>query len=64
MKIKAVGGKAHGLFLFSPRRHQGTKVFMSLKTLSKQEENVARKIVDSAYAVHKALGPDLLFRFS
>lgn len=30
--------------------------------MSEREENVARKIVDSAYAVHKALGPGLLER--
>ena len=35
---------------------------MNLKTLSTQEENVAREIVDSAYAVHKGLGPGLLER--
>jgi GxxExxY protein len=33
---------------------------MNLNTLSTQEENIARKIVDSAYAVYKGLGPGLL----
>lgn len=33
---------------------------MVYKPLSKKEEDIARKIVDSAYTVHKALGPGLL----
>ena len=33
---------------------------MVYKPLSEREENIARKIVDAAYAVHKALGPGLL----
>ncbi len=33
---------------------------MSFKKLSEAEETIAKKIVDSAYAVHKALGPGLL----
>lgn len=33
---------------------------MVYKPLSKKEEYIASKIVDSAYAVHKALGPGLL----
>ncbi len=33
---------------------------MSFTPLSEKEEGIARKIVDAAYAVHKALGPGLL----
>lgn len=33
---------------------------MTYKPLSKNEERIARKIVDSAYTVHKELGPGLL----
>lgn len=33
---------------------------MVYKRLSEKEENIASKIVDSAYAVHDALGPGLL----
>ena len=33
---------------------------MNYKPLSEKEESIARKIVDAAYAVHKALGPGLL----
>jgi len=33
---------------------------MSFTPLSEKEESIARKIVDAAYAVHKALGPGLL----
>jgi GxxExxY protein len=33
---------------------------MSFKKLSEAEETIAKKIVDAAYAVHKALGPGLL----
>jgi GxxExxY protein len=32
------------------------------KVLSKKEESIAEKIVDSAYTVHKILGPGLLER--
>jgi len=35
---------------------------MRFKPLSKREEFIAEKIVDAAYAVHKALGPGLLER--
>ena len=35
---------------------------MGFAPLSEEEENIARKIVDAAYAVHKALGPGLLER--
>ena len=35
---------------------------MKFKLLSKKEESIAEKIVDSAFAVHKALGPGLLER--
>ncbi len=33
---------------------------MNYKALSKQEESIAKKIVDAAYTVHKILGPGLL----
>jgi GxxExxY protein len=33
---------------------------MSILNLSESEEDIARKIVDAAYTVHKALGPGLL----
>lgn len=33
---------------------------MSFEPLSEKEERIAEKIVDSAYTVHKALGPGLL----
>lgn len=33
---------------------------MSFKALSEREESIAQKIVDSAYTVHKKLGPGLL----
>ncbi len=33
---------------------------MNFKPLSKDEESIATKIVDSAFAVHKTLGPGLL----
>ena len=35
---------------------------MKFKLLSKKEESIAEKIVDSAFAAHKALGPGLLER--
>ena len=35
---------------------------MNFKLLSKDEEILAKKIIDSAFAVHKALGPGLLER--
>ncbi|MGH7792803.1 MAG: GxxExxY protein [Thermodesulfobacteriota bacterium] len=35
---------------------------MSFKVLSEQEESIAQKIVEAAYAVHKKLGPGLLER--
>jgi GxxExxY protein len=35
---------------------------MDYKPLSKREEAIAEKIVDSAYTVHKILGPGLLER--
>ena len=35
---------------------------MIFKPLSENEEQIARKIVDSAYTVHKTLGPGLLER--
>jgi hypothetical protein len=33
---------------------------MNFKKLSEKEEETAKKIVDSAYTVHKNLGPGLL----
>jgi GxxExxY protein len=33
---------------------------MALTPLSEKEERIAREIVDTAYAVHKTLGPGLL----
>ena len=33
---------------------------MNYKQLSEKEEQIAREIVDAAYAVHKTLGPGLL----
>ncbi len=33
---------------------------MKYEPLSDREEDIARKIVDAAYTVHKALGPGLL----
>jgi len=35
---------------------------MCFKPLSKTEESIARKVVDSAYTIHKVLGPGLLER--
>ncbi len=35
---------------------------MNFKALSEREESIAQKIVDSAYTVHKKLGPGLLER--
>jgi GxxExxY protein len=35
---------------------------MNFESLSPTEELIARKIVDAAYTVHKALGPGLLER--
>ena len=35
---------------------------MHFKPLPKREEVIAKKIVDSAYAIHKTLGPGLLER--
>ncbi len=43
--------------------HQGTKTQSNTKMyklLSKKEEEIATKIVDAAYCVHKELGPGLL----
>ena len=33
---------------------------MSFRSLSEKEESISKKIVDSAYTVHKTLGPGLL----
>ena len=47
---------------FAPK-HAGTlKRVVDYKLLSKREEPIAEKIVDSAYSVHKILGPGLLER--
>lgn len=43
-----------------PLTHKDTKEMMRFEPLSEREESIARKIVDSAYTVHKALGPGLL----
>jgi GxxExxY protein len=42
-----------------PQSHEDTKETM---TLPEHIEEIARKTVDAAYAVHKALGPGLLER--
>ena len=45
-----------------PQRHEGTKNKMKrvFRPLSEEEEMIATKIVDAAYAVHTKLGPGLL----
>ena len=45
-----------------PRRHEGTKETLKTSALPEHIEEIARKIVDAAYTVHKALGPGLLER--
>ncbi len=45
-----------------PRSHKGSKETMKARTLPEEIEEIARKIVDAAYTVHKALGPGLLER--
>lgn len=40
-----------------PQRHEDTKNF---KPLTNKEEEIAKKIVDGAYIVHRSLGPGLL----
>ncbi|MFO8163547.1 MAG: GxxExxY protein [Thermodesulfobacteriota bacterium] len=45
--------------------HQDTKaqrLKVKLNSLPKKQEDIATKIVDAAYAVHKSLGPGLLER--
>jgi len=45
--------------------HKGTKARrrdMNFKSLSKREESIAEKIVDTAYIVRKISGPGLLER--
>ncbi len=37
---------------------------MNYKPLSKREESIAEKIVDTAYTVHKILGPGFLVNFN
>ncbi len=49
------------------RRHKGIRIInrglkMEFSPLSKREEEIAKLIVDSAYHVHKNLGPGLLER--
>ena len=46
--------------MVEPLRHKDTKEEMDYSPLSESEESIAKKIVDSAYTVHKALGPGLL----
>ena len=41
-----------------PQKHEERK--MDYKTLSKDEEEIATKIVDAAYCVHREFGPGLL----
>jgi hypothetical protein len=43
-----------------PQRHEGSKIIMGFRHLSKEEESIATQIVDAAYTVHKKLGPGLL----
>lgn len=44
-----------------PLRHKDTKEkYLSFKPLSSKDEEIAKKIVDAAYTVHKNLGPGLL----
>jgi GxxExxY protein len=45
-----------------PRRHEGSKGTMKTRKLPEHIEEIATKIVDAAYTVHKALGPGLLER--
>ena len=45
-----------------PRRHEDSKETMKTGKLPEHIEEIARKIVDAAYTVHKALGPGLLER--
>ena len=40
-------------------RHIGIE-FMKYNSVSEREEEIAKKIVDSSYIVHKNLGPGLL----
>lgn len=45
-----------------PRSREGSKETMKPNTLSEHVEEIAKKVVDAAYTVHKALGPGLLER--
>ena len=45
-----------------PQRHKVTKETMRSSPLPEHVEQIASKIVDAAYTVHKALGPGLLER--
>ena len=40
-----------------PLRHEGTKKNIKFKLLSKREESIVEKIVDTAITVHKVIGP-------
>jgi hypothetical protein len=46
----------------SATKTQRHKEKMKFKLLSKKEEEIAEKIVDAAFTVHKVLGPGLLER--
>ena len=43
-----------------PRKAGTQRMNMDFVPLSEREESIARKIVDTAYTVHKAIGPGLL----
>lgn len=46
---------------FEPRRHKGTKDKISVESnLDARTETLMRELVDSAYQVHKHMGPGLL----
>ena len=56
--MKSVGKKLH-----EPPRHKDTKKpKVEFEPLSRGEEEIAKKIVNAAYTVHKTLGPGLLER--
>ena len=44
------------------RRYEDEKESMKAKTLPEHTEEIAKKIVDAAYTVHKSIGPGLLER--
>ena len=49
-------------FIASQVWARDTKIDMDFAALSEKEERIAQKVVDSAYRVHKTLGPGLLER--